>query len=74
MFIILDTIIFYTHPESAHENLVRRVLVMQQRPMEQSFRKVSNFNQFKALISNWNGGDFKCNMCRWLSMGCLLHC
>ena len=28
------------------------------------FRKVSNFNQFKALISNWNGGDCKCSLCR----------
>ena len=28
------------------------------------FRKVSSFNQFKALISNWNGGDFKCKLCR----------
>ena len=28
------------------------------------FRKESNFNQFKALISNWNGDDCKCNMCR----------
>ena len=28
------------------------------------FRKVSNFNQIKALISNWNGGHFKCNLYR----------
>ena len=28
------------------------------------FRKESNFNQFKALISNWNGDDCTCNMCR----------
>ena len=28
------------------------------------FRKVSNFNQFKPLISNWNGGDCKCNLYR----------
>ena len=28
------------------------------------FRKVSNFNQFKALISYWNGGNCKCNLCR----------
>ena len=27
-------------------------------------RKVSNFYQFKALISNWNSGDCKCNLCR----------
>ena len=28
------------------------------------FRKESSFNQFKALISNWNGDGCKCNMCR----------
>ena len=41
-------------------------LVMQQlwNSFPDEFRKVSNFNQFKALILNWNGGDFKCNLCR----------
>ena len=29
LFIIIHTIIFYRYPESAHQNLVRRVLVMQ---------------------------------------------
>ena len=26
------------------------------------FRKVNNFNQFKSLISHWNGVDRKCNL------------
>ena len=28
------------------------------------FRKVKNFNQFKSLISKWNGGGCKCNLCK----------
>ena len=28
------------------------------------FRQVSSFNQFEALIFNWNGKDCKCNLCR----------
>ncbi|MCU7801455.1 MAG: reverse transcriptase family protein, partial [gamma proteobacterium symbiont of Lucinoma myriamae] len=28
------------------------------------FRQTSNFNQFKSLISKWDGGECKCNLCR----------
>ena len=57
-------------PRVRHQNLVKRVLDMQQRSHGTVFQMSSekwvhcNFNQLKALISNWNGGDCKCNLCR----------
>ena len=29
-----------------------------------AFRQISSFDQFKVLISNWNGEDCKCNLCK----------
>ena len=61
--------IFYRYRKSAQPKLVRKVSVryaaaVMWNNLPDEFRKESNFNQFKALISNWNGDDCKCNMCR----------